>query len=249
MKTIEMRRYEMLVRVRDFGRTYGNRFPESTYAGTLFAAVDAAVEQLGEHTVSRLCAARDASAVREHAREALHDRLDAMSRTAQAFGAGTPAVQEKFQLPDADDDQTLLAAGRLFGRDAKEFQKEFVGHGLPATVLADLEALVSRFAEAIAECDAGRDEHTAARAGIESAIASGLDAVRKLDVLVTNVLRDDPMAMAVWQRDRRVQWPRKKGAAPDPAMPSPVPPTAPVVTADTPPAVTTDTLPAAASVA
>src|SRR5437667_5441476 len=239
MKTIGRRRYEMLIRVRDFGRTYGKRFPDSTYAGTLLAAIDAVVEQLGDHTVSSLCAARDATVVRAQAREALHDRLDAMSRTAQAFGAGTPAIQEKFTLPEYCDDQTLLATGRLFARDAREHEKEFVGHGLPATVLADLEGLVSRFAEAISQCDAGRDEHTAARAGTESAIATGLDAVRKLDVLVRNVLRDDPMATAAWERDRRVQWPRKKeAAAPDPTPASPV---TPVPTPSAAPPVTTDT--------
>ena len=46
MNTIESRKYEMLVRVRDFGEAYAARFPESTLAKPLFAKVASAVTDL-----------------------------------------------------------------------------------------------------------------------------------------------------------------------------------------------------------
>ena len=46
MKFMETRRYEMLVRVRDFGAANGDRFPASTLAGKTFAAVSSTVNDL-----------------------------------------------------------------------------------------------------------------------------------------------------------------------------------------------------------
>ena len=42
-----------------------------------------------------------------------------------------------------------------------------------------------------------------------SAMASGLDAVRTLDVIVRNTLGGDPRVMAVWARDRRIDYRRR----------------------------------------
>jgi hypothetical protein len=50
-----------------------------------------------------------------------------------------------------------------------------------------------------------------------AAMASGLDAVRTLDVIVRNTLRGDPRMIAVWARDRRIDYrrrPRKPVARP-----------------------------------
>jgi hypothetical protein len=62
MNTIETRRYEMLVKVRDFGRAHGDLFPTSSPGGKAFAAVEAAVTELGRHAVMKMSsqgAARD----------------------------------------------------------------------------------------------------------------------------------------------------------------------------------------------
>ena len=44
MTSIETRRYEMFVRVRDFGETHGNLFPESSVAREQFATVECSSE-------------------------------------------------------------------------------------------------------------------------------------------------------------------------------------------------------------
>ena len=221
MKTIETRRYEMLVRVRDFGRTYANRFPESSYGRTLFADLESVVRQLGEHAVSRLSAARDGTATRNAARDALIAQLEAMNRIAQAVGPEIVGLAEKFQLPATEEDHVLIAAGRLFAQDAVPFEKEFVGHGMPATFLADLESRVSGLEQAIVASDIGNDAHVAARAAIDTTITAGMNTVRKIDALVRNVLGDDQTVMAVWERDRRVHYPRVRSERPPAAQAAP----------------------------
>ena len=81
-----------------------------------------------------------------------------------------------------------------------------MAHALPQTFLAELRKLVDRFQQVLRDADAGRSANTAAVASIDAAITSGFAAVRKLDVIVANVLGDDPVTMAVWQRDRRVRY-------------------------------------------
>jgi hypothetical protein len=65
-----------------------------------------------------------------------------------------------------------------------------------------LEAEVQAFERALEQHEARRSDRTSARAGMAAAMASGLAAVRTLDVIVGNTLRGDPRVMAVWARDR-----------------------------------------------
>lgn len=79
-----------------------------------------------------------------------------------------------------------------------------------------------QFAQAIRGREHGKDDHAAARASIEGALLSGLDAVRKLDVLVANRLRGDPVTMAVWERDRHIESSRRARRSVSPARDAPV---------------------------
>ena len=87
---------------------------------------------------------------------------------------------------------------------------------MPEAFLADLDDLVVKLEKATRHRTAGRNDQTAARAIIEAALESGMEAVQKLDVIVTNRLQDDAVTMAVWERERRVGYPRAKSAAPHP---------------------------------
>lgn len=208
MNTIERRRYEMFVRVSNFGEEHGNLFSEASRAREQFAEVAAAVTELAAHDVSKLSAVREGRHTKAMAREALFDGLNAIRRTARTIAEDTPDLEDKFHLPDFPSDQALITAGRLFVRDAEAFTAGFIGHGMPATFVADLRELVDRFEQAIHEREAVKNDRTAARASIDAASASGMAAIRKLDAIVTNQLKD-PVTMAVWKRDRRIGFPRR----------------------------------------
>ena len=53
MKTSDIHRYRMLVRVREFGAAHRDRFPAGSPAGQLFAAISKAVEQLSTYVSSQ----------------------------------------------------------------------------------------------------------------------------------------------------------------------------------------------------
>jgi len=131
-----------------------------------------------------------------------------------------PDVAERFRMPKARNDKALLTAGRLFVRESEAVEAEFLAHGMPFTFRADLNTAVQRFEHALHDRDAGRAGQTAAQAGISAALESGTAAVESLDVIIANRLRGDAVTRAVWERERRVKYPRSAGnvvAAPTPA--------------------------------
>jgi hypothetical protein len=224
MNSFDTRRYEMLVRVRDFGAANATFFPPSTLGAKSFTAVGAAVAALSDHAamhVSGRGSAREGTASKAVAREAIRDDLEAIVRTARAMALDTPGVDDKFRPPRSNGDQAILNAARAFARDAAPMAAAFHEHDMPADFLDDLQQDIDAFEEAIRDHEAGKDTHVAARAGIEAAIDEGLDAVRRLDAIVPNRLRNDPKALALWERARRVE--RTSRAKSDGAEPEPAP--------------------------
>ena len=225
MNAVQLRRYEMLVRVRNFGDAHADLFPASSLAHQAFSTVAESVQQLSAHTVSKMSSVRGTT-TKATARAALIDRLAAISQTGRVIAEQTPGLEEKFLLPAKPSDQVLLMTARVFARDAEPLKARFLTHVMPKTFLADLEEAIGRFEQAIHERDAGRDDRIAARTNITATVESGLAAVRALDAMVGNRLRDDPATLAVWRRDRRVQYPKRARPSVDVSAPDPVPPAA-----------------------
>lgn len=213
MNGIETRQYAMLVRVKDFGQVHGARFPESTAGGRAFAAVTAAVAELGGYTVSKKFAVREGLRTRKLARQVLIERLETIHRTARAIDEEAPGFDDKFDLPRRQSDEAILLAGRTFVEAAEASHARFVGHGLPETFAADLKALVDSLQQAVHDYHAGRKARAEAQEGIAKALASGLAAVRQLDVIVANQMAGDSKALAGWEQDRHVEYrTRRKNA-------------------------------------
>ena len=217
MNAIERRQYEMLVRVRDFGHTYGHLFPATSVAQQNLATVAAAITELDAHDLTHMAASVSARAQSKNgAREALLTRVQAISRTARVLAeAGAPGLDAQFEVPAPTTDQTLLTTGRKFARDVEPFSSQFIMHGMPATFVSDLTALVDGFERALRDRGLGREARRAAREETKAAVSSGLAAVRSINAIVTNHLRDDAVTSAVWERDRRIVYP-ERGKRTDP---------------------------------
>jgi len=221
MNAIEQRQYDMLVRVRDFGDNHGHLFPASSVARQNFEAVAAAIKELDAQAITHMAASLSARAERKTmARDALLARLHAISQTARVLAGGEAGLDQQFKVPAAATDHTLLTAGRKFAQDAEPFSSQFVAHGMPATFLGDLNALLDGFEGALRDRGLGRDARRAARASTTAAVSSGMAAVRSLDVIVVNHLRDDAAVTSVWERERRIVYParaKRMDATPAPA--------------------------------
>ncbi len=223
MNVKDTRRYEMLVRVRDFGTAYGHLFPQSSVGRQKFDEVNKAIEEVEAHALTRMTESAPATANQKaKARKALGDGLLAISQTATVLAREVPALDGRFEMPRITSDQATLIAGRKFARDVEPFKSHFIAHGMATTFVADFEALVDGFERALRARGMGRDERVAASAGIKTAIASGVDAVRALDVIVSNYLHQDQTISAVWGRDRRIVYPGSTSSrtTPEPATPA-----------------------------
>jgi hypothetical protein len=224
----------MLLRVQEFGQTHRDRFAAASLARQAFDEVAAAQAQLSEQAVSKMAAARGGKGTKATARRALTGRLEAMVRCARVIAEAKPGFDDPFRMPSPRTDQALLTAGRVFVRDAGPVAEQFRSYGMPENFIESLRMLVEDFDQAIRARQAGRDGHMAARGRIEQALSLGLAAVRKLDVIVANQFHDDPVTIAVWEHDRRVEYPNRvkkalteapiaSQAKPSPSQPEPAP--------------------------
>jgi hypothetical protein len=247
MTGIERRKYEMLVRVRNFGETNRALFESSPVAQQTFLVVGAAIDDLGAADMRKMAASASARADRrETARKALRELLQnvaQLARTLRAEGRTLPA----FDLPRSKSAVTLLTAGRQFAVDVKPFDADFAGHGMGA---AQIASTTSAFEQAMNTQGTSRGEHVAARAHIRGSVAAAIRSVRRLDLIVANDLRDNHVIQALiqaqWKQLRRLEDPRTSrgdsgGDIESPAT-APVSPVALSSTIDAPPpAMGTDT--------
>ena len=219
MNAIERRQYEMLVRVRDFGDRYGHLFPTSSVARENFAAVAATIKELDAQDVTHMEASVTARAHRkELARETLLARLQAISQTARVLAKDTAGLDQQFEVPTKPTDRAVVTTGRKFARDAAAFSSQFLAQGMPVAFLADLNALIDSFERALRDRGLGHEARRAARASTQAALSSGLAAVRSLNAIVTNHLRDDAVTRIVWDRERRIVYPKRTEVSPEPAV-------------------------------
>ena len=239
MRQQDTLRYEMLVRVRDFGAARTELFPADALGGRMFAEVNTAVVRLDQHTATEVSgsgAALEGSTAKAAARQSLVGQLEAINRTARALAIETPDLDGKFRVPSRKGDQTLLSTARAFAQDAAPLAGEFIAHAMPANFLDELRSGIAGFEQSMHGRDAGKGTRLAARAGIDAEMDAALVAVRKLDAIVANTLRHDPVNATVWERIRHVE--RMPRAAASPAL-------APAAASATPVAADPATTPAA----
>ncbi len=232
MRSTQARRYEMLLRVRVFGEAHRALFPQSSPGGQAFAALDAAVAELGDKAVSKLSTAREGKQHKHAARAAMLAQMDLLLRCAKVVAKDVPGFDDPFRVPRPRSDQALLTTGRVFTSEAAKVEERFVTYGMHKDFLVETTAVVDTFERAVHAWEVGRNGHTAARASIDSALAAGLAAIRKLDIIVVNQFRHDPVTLAVWRQDRRIDGGRRtrratpdvveETLAPDPASAPPV---------------------------
>jgi hypothetical protein len=225
MRIEEIRKYQMLVRVRDFGAAHRDLFPARSVAGKLFAAVAAAADALQQHDSTELAGRggeQDGAASKAAARAALRRQVRAIALTAAASEA--PGLGAKFRASLDENDERLLSQARTFLEEAKPFAETFVAHELPSNFLRQLQEAIDGFERATRERASGRDQRVGARARFDATMTAALHAVRRLNAIVPNKL-DDPASVAVWNGARKIDYGArtKNGGAVAVADPQPSP--------------------------
>lgn len=221
MKDSVTRRFDMFIRVRQYGETHAGAFPAGSRGNEVFVELNSVITELESHASAQESgarAAKEGTALKAVARAALREDMEAVARTARVMALTTPGLDDKFRLPRNMGDQAWLAAARAFASDALPLQAEFVKRGLPADFIADLNADIEAFEEAINRRAEKTGARVAAAAAVDAAVERGVNAVRELDAIVKNVFRNNPAALAQWASASHTERQPRRAS---PAAPSP----------------------------
>lgn len=210
-------KYEMFVRVRDFGTAHTALFPEFSKGGQAFARVSAAVAEIDEHMKNHVLGRAEARRVKAATRGAVFGYLKTIAMAARRVTRPEPGVSP-FRLPRRRSLSAELATARAFIEEAATRQAEFEQFGLPPTFISDLRAMVHELQQAADVRISSKTVRRRALAGIKTALAQGLDAARDLDVIVAIMTREDPTTFAAWTSARRIEG-QGSGAVKQPVMP------------------------------
>ena len=193
----------MFRRVRDLGGTYGSLFPESSLAASAFAAVTAAIGTIDQHDVAETTAVAAAQPrLKADARRALARRLLKVAKTARVVTGDDAELSVHFDSHNWVTDQGLATAARQAIEQATPVKAQFEAHGMPPAFLTELaDELIALWWRK----GTNRGQMVAARAGIRTAVASAVKAIRQLDVIVPNHLGADGVALEVWRRARQIR--------------------------------------------
>lgn len=228
MDDLEIRRYQMLQRVHDFGMTNAVAFPATSFGGQLFTTVNAAISELQSHAaVQSSGIPRERTTTKAVARANLEEDLVAMSRTARAMALEVPGLEDKFRLPRRIGDDRLMNAARAFLTDATPLKQEFVKFAMPEDFLDDLAADIAAFENAIATKNNAVSTRISATASIDEALARGMRAVQQLRAVVKNRFRNDAARLAAWTSASHVERPDKRREETPSEPPIPAPSAAP----------------------
>jgi hypothetical protein len=224
MKDTEIRKFEMLTRVRDFGAAHAASFPANSLGGQKFAAVGAVVAELETHGAAQSSgkgAAQASTGAKSAAREDVREQMIAIRETALALESVRPGVSDNFRLPRTNGDQALISGARAFVAAATPLKNEFIQHEMPATFLEDLTAVVLEFERALNEKNLSTEKRVSATAAINASLNNGAKLVRELDPIINNKFRGDAATLAAWTSASHVERPAKKAASK--VQPSPPP--------------------------
>jgi len=226
MDTLDTKREEMFIRVRENRAQFAAAFAQGSYGAELFAQLDTVVEGLRAHAYEQ---SKGRSAVRESVGskaatcDELRRRMEAISRTARVMAYTVPGLDDKFRMPGRIGDQALLTLARTFGNDAFPLKAEFIKRGLAADFIAELDEAATAFDAAINRKTQGRGKHVAATAAIDELVERGLRVVREIGALVRNNYAEDPSTLAAWESASHVERPTRRGRHKSGGSPEPVP--------------------------
>jgi hypothetical protein len=200
----------MLLRVSKFLETHINLFPPDSIGGQAYATIVAAIATLSSQAMSKMSNRNDGIVEPTVlARKALRRQVHAITRSAREIARTKPGFDTPFRAPDTFTDQALLTAGRLFVQEAEKQKALFFAYHLQPDFITTLQAAVDQFETLLSSRETGLDHHTQAKVGIDATLAAAMDAVRTLDVMVTNQFAGDAATLAVWERDRKVDYKRR----------------------------------------
>lgn len=213
MNTQSQKRFNMFLRVQQFGVEHAGIFAENTYGGKLFGEIGLIVGEMvrgvaGQNEGEK----RSVSGKLSKAKKNLIEDLQAIARTGQTMNKDFPEVAGKFKLTMPLSNPDLLGTARAFAGFAEPYRASFIERNLPANFLEDLEADISLFEAALRDRITVSNQRTAASRAIRTGATKGMDAVKRLDAVVRNTFRGNEVKLADWKRAKALTRLNARGA-------------------------------------
>lgn len=210
------RRYEMQVRVTQFGVDNGGDF--SGIATTKFSDLATLVNDVESTSAAQQAGFGEAAQqfeVKDTARENLRDEMSDISRTAKSMEYAIDGISNKFRFQRNMSDASMLAKARAFETEANPYKADFEAYGLSPDFIADLTAAADAFEASFSSTASATAEHVAATADEAAKVREGMVIVRILDGIVKNKYANDPGKLAAWISASHVEKaPKKKTPTP-----------------------------------
>jgi hypothetical protein len=213
MTSFNRRVYEMLVRLIVFAKTYPQFFGQDTFPGQLMAQIEAAVQKLSEHVTSQTAgegSVKVATDERKKARAELRGQLEGISRIGKGLGL------TEFMIPRDRNDVALVHVGRTWSSLVQQHKQKFLDSRMPADFIEKLDVAVQKLERTYHEQTYSIGTRQSATVKIDQTRTEAFAALKQLDPIMENLLRDNPAALAVWESARRV--PRYANAKPEQAQ-------------------------------
>ena len=177
----------------------------TTLTTDLDNAIEAFADAAAEQTDGKGGIAGGVATKRETSIE-LRGFLKDVARVARSLDRSVhPGVAEHFVLPRSQSYAALTAAANDMIDQATEIQAALVARGLPATFLADLNALLTAFENGENAKIVGLNTQVSGTSGLTNRALLGMKAAQKLDAIMRAHFRNDPVKLDVWVRARHVQ--------------------------------------------
>jgi len=221
---LEINCHAAFTRTDGFGAQHPSLFPAGQLAGELMSTIGSVAADLNTRAATHAASVSQAaqgSTSKSAARAALREDLKFINRTARAMAVEITGLDDKFRIPPHKSDAELAAAARAFVIDATPLKADFVRYGLPNDFLEDLNDDIAAFEQATAVRNQSVENQTASTAAIDAAIERGMKALKQLDAIMRNVLRDDIAMLTAWMTASHVERvPRRRKKPQSPPAPS-----------------------------
>jgi hypothetical protein len=207
MKDSEIRQLDRSRRVRQFADALVPPLTHGSRAAELIAIVGDSSAQCTEQAARQDAAALDrqeSTEQKEAAIKTLLRQMKPVSQTARAMDKQSPGIADQFRMPP-DADEKILNRARAYISAATLIPEQFTSRGLPANFLEEMQAAIDAVMAADARQSAALAAQVAATASLADALKREREAMRELDPIMRNLLRDDPAQLAAWESASRIE--------------------------------------------
>jgi hypothetical protein len=137
-------------------------------------------------------------------REVLSNQMAPIAKLARALRGTVPGIAVLSRPKGNVSTSELITAAIAMSQKAQEFKGVLVESGLPADFIEQLTAAAATLKASLDGRGLARASRVAATRGVGTELALGQRVVAIIDVVVTRLIRSEPVKLAEWQQLKRV---------------------------------------------